>query len=340
MNINQVKAFTWLVSAGLTAGLSYYVFDFYTHRGELQTPRISSQEAQDILQSARIPEGPKLSLNDARAVERSFLELNWTGERPPEPVAEVIRSDEPAKVNHLTMEELISIQMLMEDTLNPDQGRAFISYKPEAGVNIANASLSIEIHVGDRLHKPHQYATVKAITTEHGITFSFDDEARSDEDVLPAEYDTDIKIHIVGSGGEVIEAPSVTIPTLDRKVWRPDHTTMTKENHFVIGKEDQQAFASDYGGILAREARTGRHRNPRTGKYDGIELKSVTPGGRLAAHGAKDGDIIKSINGHPVTSTAEAITYAKNNQDKYTTWEIEVENKGKTRTVTYESPQD
>ena len=57
-------------------------------------------------------------------------------------------------------------------------------------------------------------------------------------------------------------------------------------------------------------------------------------------HGGQDGDIIKSINGHPVTSTAEAITYVKNNEDKYNVWEVVVENKGKSRTVTYESPQD
>jgi S1-C subfamily serine protease len=54
-------------------------------------------------------------------------------------------------------------------------------------------------------------------------------------------------------------------------------------------------------------------------------------------HGAKEGDVVKSINGHPVNTTNEAITFVKTNKDKYSSWEVVIENKGKTRTVTYES---
>jgi S1-C subfamily serine protease len=57
-------------------------------------------------------------------------------------------------------------------------------------------------------------------------------------------------------------------------------------------------------------------------------------------HGAQAGDVIKSINGHTVNSTQEAITYVKTNSNKYTTWEVVIENKGKTRTVTYQSPNN
>ena len=80
------------------------------------------------------------------------------------------------------------------------------------------------------------------------------------------------------------------------------------------------------------------HRDPRTGKFDGIEIQSVQAGGIAARHGAKEGDIIKSINGHPVTSSSEAITFVKNNQESTSTWIVVVENKGRERTVTYESP--
>jgi len=47
--------------------------------------------------------------------------------------------------------------------------------------------------------------------------------------------------------------------------------------------------------------------------------------------------VIKSINGQPVNSVQEAISFVKVNKDKYSTWEVVVENKGKQRTVTYES---
>ena len=48
--------------------------------------------------------------------------------------------------------------------------------------------------------------------------------------------------------------------------------------------------------------------------------------------------MIKSINGTPVTQLSEAITFVKNNKDKYSTWEVVVENRGQTRTVIYETP--
>lgn len=49
--------------------------------------------------------------------------------------------------------------------------------------------------------------------------------------------------------------------------------------------------------------------------------------------------MIKSVNGHPVTSVSEAITYVKNNSSQYTTWEVVVESKGKLKTLFYHSPQ-
>lgn len=342
MNINQVKAFTWLVSATLVAGLSYYVFDFISHKAEMEQPKISREEARDILESAEMPEVTKLSVNDARSVERAFLELNWTGERPPEVVEAPVVDDTPKAPIATPMDELVQIQMLQEDLLNPERGRAYIAYLAAANVveeSTTSAGLSIEVRVGDRLSEPHQYAKVKSITVKHGITFTFDDESRPDQNVMPLKYDSDIKIHVVSSGEAPIEADKINIPRINRDVWRPERTTMTKQGNFVIGSEDQLSFAEDYGGILAREVVHSRHRNPKTGKYDGIELKSVAPGGRMAAHGAQSGDIIKSINGHPVTSTAQAITFVKNNQDKYSSWEVVVENKGKERTVTYESPE-
>ncbi|MCB9914388.1 MAG: hypothetical protein H6828_04445 [Planctomycetes bacterium] len=340
MNINTLKGLTWLVSAGLAAGLVFYVYDFTQRRESINTPRISQEQAREVFDGAKIPEGPKTTINNSKQVERAFLELNWKGERPPKPVEPKVTQTQPTKVPETPVKDLLTVYMVMEDTLYPDQGRASVQYKPAAKVNngAKGATLLEELRVGDRLAKPHEYAKVKSITVERGITFVFDDEARSEEDVQVEEYDYEKFIHVVGIGQAPITAPGITVPRLSREAWRPERTTRTKENNYVIGTEDARVFAEDYGGILAREVRHARHRDPKTGKYDGIELKHVEPGGRLAAHGAQSGDVIKSINGHPVTSTSEAITFVKNHQDEYTTWEVVVENKGKTRTIVYESP--
>jgi S1-C subfamily serine protease len=48
------------------------------------------------------------------------------------------------------------------------------------------------------------------------------------------------------------------------------------------------------------------------------------------------GDIIRSINGEPVTSTNEAISYVKTHADVTTHWVAVVERQGKEITLTYD----
>ena len=50
--------------------------------------------------------------------------------------------------------------------------------------------------------------------------------------------------------------------------------------------------------------------------------------------------MIKSINGHPVSSQQEAIAWAKKNSDKYEIWQVEVENLGRTRIEVFHSPDN
>jgi C-terminal processing protease CtpA/Prc len=140
---------------------------------------------------------------------------------------------------------------------------------------------------------------------------------------------------IVGPDG-VVKPPRVEF-TRKEDIYRPGKTAQLGANRFRLGTEDVKEFGDRYTEILGREVETSRHQDPRTGKYDGIEIKSVKEGSIAARHGAQEGDVIKSINGHPVNSTQEAINFVKVNSNNYTTWEIVVENHGKTRTVTYES---
>ena len=70
MNINQIKLFTWLVSAGVTVGVGYYVYEFNQRTEQWRTERrIPVERAQEILDSAEIPEGPIASLVSKVAIE-------------------------------------------------------------------------------------------------------------------------------------------------------------------------------------------------------------------------------------------------------------------------------
>jgi hypothetical protein len=342
MNINQIKAFTWLLSAGLTVGVGYYVYDFQQRQAVWTTEsRIPPKTAEAILESAVAPEGPKFSLIEREAIERAYYYdpanrqlpnlLDWSG-APPKVVEVAPAPVDDAPVTQVeSIGDKISILMIYH-------GQAWIQYNPGSGVAPpADPKRLTVLKVGDTLAKPLDYATVKAIHGQRGVTFSFEGGEREEETVPSKQYDPGSEVYIAKGDGGGIRAHPTSIPRREA-VWQPEHTTRLSGDIIRIGTVDQQEFAEDFGGILAREVRHARHYNPTTRQYDGIELKSVAPGGKISAHGGQSGDIIKSINGHTVTSSSEAISFVKNNQDKYSKWIVVIENKGKERTMTFESP--
>jgi|GEM_PF-579606 len=356
MNINRIKFFAWVVSAAVTAGIGYYVYEFRNRAQTWQTGhRIPVPKAKEILESAEIPEGPVATLVDRRAIERSYYFdlgnaslpnlLDWSGRPPKEVIVVEPEADEkPVEPTFPPIGPEIRVMAIFQDPDSPDRGVAYIKYKNDPPPNPEGRlteGLPAEVRVGDRLKKPFDYATVKAVRAkEKEIVFAFDDEARPDETVSCAKFDIKTSIHVVTNGQPIQRKSSDPVPRVNLNTFRPERTTKVDEGQFIIGLEDQKDFAQDFGGIIAREVRHGRHWNSKTKKYDGIELKEVKPGGRIAHHGGQSGDVIKSINGHPVTSSSEAISFVKNNQDKYTKWIVVVENKGKERTMTFESPPD
>ncbi len=350
MNINSIKALTWLISAGLTAGVSYYVWDFQQNEAEILKDRLSAEQTKEILDSAEIPEGPISSLVSSNAIERSYYYdlknkslpnlLDWTGAPPREVVVVQPKETEPQAPVHKKIADALTVSLVQQSMASPERSKAWIKYKPESGVPAAGDAFPTVITVGETLPSPLDYATVKAIHADDGITFEFDEEGREDEVVTYRTFDAGVEIYVVGSDQPEIVATPQDVPVVDRNTFRPDKTVLLGDNQFLIGTENMQDFSDDFAGIIAREVRHSRHYNAKLGKYDGIELKEVKPGGQIASHGGQSGDIIKSINGHAVTSSSEAITFVKNNKDKYSKWIVIVENKGKERTMTFESPPE
>ncbi|MFT7667641.1 MAG: hypothetical protein ACI8X5_000320 [Planctomycetota bacterium] len=351
MNINQIKLFTWLVSASVTAGIGYYVYEFRIRSGGwVQERRISEPEAAEILMSAVIPVGPKASLVDRDSIERAFYFdprnralpnlLDWTG-RPPKVVIEEVPDlvESEPEPTFASIAPLIQVVVIFEDLGSSDRGIASVQFTPESKVEPKPEGFPYEIRVGDKLPKPLGFVTVKAIL-ENEIVFSFDDVEREDESVFSIEFDPMAEIYVVSGAKPEVFRPKEDVAQVDENSWRPEHTTMIDTDQWRIGTEDARDFAEDFGGIIAREVRHGRHYNSKLGKYDGIELKEVKPGGKIAGHGGQTGDIIKSINGHPVTSSSEAISFVKNNKDKFSKWIVIVENKGQERTMTFESQSE
>ncbi|MBK8178493.1 MAG: hypothetical protein IPK67_06305 [Planctomycetes bacterium] len=334
MNTGQLKLVSWTLASVFGLGLAGYVGNYLLHRGTLEA-RVGGKEIQDVLSKVTPVEKKAEDIVSYDLVNAALYKFNWTGKAPPKPVEEV---KPVAKVTPGTepVSTLVQVLLIKEDPIDDSGSRAVIKYLPAAKVTMKDPA--IVKHVGDTLDGSLDFISIGDITAA-GVVFKFRDGKRADETVgvneLSRRLDMDT---IAGTKGVLPATPEVRYPKGPRYGEAPDRTVRLSDTSFQIGTADMDDWNDNYQDYLT-EVEHRQHRDPSTGKYDGIVLDKVPPGSVAAAHGAKDGDIIKSINGHPVNSTQEAISFVKNNKDKYDVWEVEVENKGKIRIVTYKVPK-
>lgn len=348
MNITQAKALSWTAAVLLTLGLTAYVV-LFLRKVEALNVVPSAAQIQAVLAKGAPVESNDDGGVDYFKVRRLFHgtceackgdpkchHLNWTG-RVEAPPAEVVETQAaPVEAPRVAIRDLVRILMLRVDLAEPTNSDVFLRYKQGAGVNTPAGVPGFLLRVDDHLAAPHDKVRVTAITAD-GVTFTYEGEGGESETLKPDELPTKSGIVVVGPDGNV-HVRDRLIPTGDAPKFRPGETQRLGENTWVIGDKDLAEFNERYQEILGKEVRTVRHQDPATGKYDGVEIKEVANGSIAERHGAQPGDVIKSINGSPVTSVQEAITFVKNNAGKYTVWKLIVENKGKSRTVIYESP--
>ena len=195
------------------------------------------------------------------------------------------------------------------------------------------------LSIGDDLPEPHSNIAVLSIEPEQ-VTFAFEDEEREPESIQPHAREKSGLIAKADENGVV--AP--TRPTLVGSASAAADSqatlrTVKRKGQYYIGTEDAQTFANDFDQILARDVSSETYYD-KDGKRAGIKLTRVASDSIAAQHGAQTGDVIKSINGHPVNSQQEAIAWAKKNSDKYKIWQVEVENLGRTRIEVFHSPDN
>jgi len=351
MSVTRLREIIWIVSILLTAGLGWYVYEIID-ASRSGAALVDKGEVERNLQDVEDMSGPKHSLVDTQLIRKTFWDFDWSGK--PAPVIVEAPKVEPIEAGpvYTPVSEILAVYFMQEDTTHPELSRAFVFYKSSSGVTGEEAELGQVLYPGDsdgqahderrpcRLPDPHSNIWVHSITLAEGVTFSFEDEERGNESLKTDEFQTELVIPKVDAESAI--RPGVTtIPRGQRGVaWRPEQTTQIGSDSFQIGSQDAVDLGENYAHYLANEVRHRRHRDPQTGKFDGIEIQSVASGSIAARHGAAEGDVIRSINGHPVTSVSEAITFVKNHEDEYSVWEVIISNRGVERTVTYHSPSD
>jgi len=337
MNVTSIKAVCWSTSVAATLYLSYHVWDFYDNL-EQSTVTVDPVAVKSLLDENLDLTIKVAERTDYRDIKRTYVIMNWTGKKAVEPTRVVEKGPaEPARPVYVPVAKLLSILMIQVDLEESAESRILVRYLGN-GITATEGTLS----EGDTLPKPHDGITLKKIDVD-GVVFSFENKEREEETLAPSLGGGDeVLIVSIGPGGERRPVgPGLRIPVTARKAaFRPAETTLIGTNKYRIGTDDATYLGENFAQVLTHEVASRVHYDARTGKRDGVEITRVQPNSVAARHGAQEGDIIKSINGHPVTSKQEAVKFVKNNQDRYTTWEVVVENLGRERTVTYESPSD
>lgn len=378
MNVSQIKALTWLTAAGLGGALGWLILDrlpqFRARLDPQNAPVWADQErATRILHAVNVPEEAPLDLVPQARIQRNFLQLNWTGRAVQAPAPVVVEEKPPEKPPAVPVKDLVRVLLIREEPATPERSRVSLIYKAASGVRGGSATRAVggastpaggragggrgaqpaapapigegsgvdalrTYRAGDRLEAPLDFVRIESIRAREGVTFAFDDESRAHE-TLSLRDSGMVEGLIVAASRETLlrPAPSTSIPMGDRRSAFSENTTRVGENMYRLGFEDMDQIGQNYPSIISSEISHRRYVDPRT-RQSGILLTRVQPGGVAARHGIREGDIIKSINGTPVASPQEVVTFVKNNAETTTTWNVVIENMGQERTVVYESP--
>ena len=342
MNVNAVKGLTWVATLAVGGYLGFFAFDFYQKRPELQKA-LSTERQKEVLDDVEPPKEDDRDLVAVARVKEVFgRDFDWTGKPPPPPPKPKERNDKPREKPKIPVSDLVKVLCIFAHGTDPLAEASYVSVSYTGVLSGLNEDWDLRtLRVGDTLPKPQDGVRVKEIRPRE-VVFAFADESRPDETLEALEYESRGVPGIVA----VAEGHEPSHPAGQTRIqqgvkhftWRPARTEQTGRNEWQIGYETAQDFNRDYGDILARDLKYRPHRDPRTGELDGVQVTDVAAGSLPSQHGVKKGDVVKSINGHRVTSVNGAINYVKSNADTTTRWVVVIESQGREVTRVYNSP--
>ena len=334
-NVGTLKTLSYLTSFGLLGGIGYNLYDYYEN--EQHKNYFDQERAKAVLQGVKEPvPAVARGLNYQEDIKPAIVDANWTGAPPPPPPEPTVEGPkEPVEQPVIPVDDILDVITIIADSDDPAGSRCLIRMVDAA----KPADSDVWLFIGADLPKPHDHIAVLSIKPE-SVTFSFADEEREPEPIRPHVRSEDSMIVKADANGVVAALRPSLVGSASQGPGEvaPLHTTKQKGQYYV-GTEDAKSFANDYEQILSRDISSETHYD-KDGKRAGIKITRVESDSIAAQHGGQSGDVIKSINGFPVSSKQEAIAFAKKNSDRYEIWQVEVENLGRTRTEVYHSPSN
>jgi len=334
MNIQRWKGILWLASLLAGGSLGFSVYWFLQNQAEL-AQEIPEEKIASVLDSVKKPEEQKTDVVSYEDVKRIFHQHDWTGKEKPKPVE--VDPTKPVVVPKVKVADVLKVIAIKVDTSRPENSRAYVFFLGTLGTLNSDKKAPI-LAIGQALPSPHKDIKVKDITAE-GVVFEFEDKERAPETLTTPRAQN--QIVVVGPEGAIQPQarPQIAGASSDLPPYHPEQTVQVKKNEFQIGTQTITDLDRDYARILSQDVRYSTYKNPRTGQTEGIKINHVAPNSIPAQAGLSEGEVLKSINGHRVTSVNDAIAYVKANAETTDTWTAVFEKQGREFTRTYHSPQ-
>ena len=341
MNVRQIKAITWLGALGLGGYLGWTIYGFVQER-PLLAAGIDEDTQRNLLNAVEAPPPPAEDSVGYDVVALAFQKMNWPGAPPEIQVVEGPEEDEGPKHQYKPVSDLLQVKYLQVDR-GGDRSLAWVNYLDPNLIQAATKYEDKILSIGDTLASPWDGVTVADITPE-GVVFSFaseeGDEPRENEVVEASVFERTSMIVVVGEDGVIEPQRASSIENAGPIAWNPLVTTQTRKDEYTLGTESLEEIEQNYAQILTRDIDYQAYRDPKTRKITGIEITKVREGSLPAQHGLQEGEVLKSINGHTVTSVSDATNYVKQNADTTDIWVAVFERRGREYTRTYRSPPE
>ncbi|MEM6674002.1 MAG: PDZ domain-containing protein [Planctomycetota bacterium] len=332
MNVAPLKLLSYLTSAGLVGGIGYLGYDYYENGRHASF--FDSERATEVLNGVQPPPPQQSSaLLYESDIRPAVVDFDWTGRPPEERSAMDVAELEEVTKPVVPVSDILQVVSLYAFDTDPDESLCLVRF-----VDTSVQPRDRWYAVGSTLPSPNENVSVFRISGA-GVEFSFADEERPRETLAAGEGTASGLIARVDDLSKIaVRQRASVIGRREERATSTPRQTELRAGQYYVGTEDASAFAQNYGEILSRDVQTKTYFE--NGKRAGVEVVEVRSGSIAARHGAQSGDVILSINGHPVSSQQEAIQFAKQNSDRYSVWQVEVLRLGRVETLTYHSPDD
>ncbi len=335
MNIRRLKSLLWFTVVLALALAGYTFWDIFQGKKAQRYEAKDPQYFEDLLFSEH-DDRRTYQMGPTSYAEADYEQI-WLarvdGSVPPRPEEELQRNQqrkEPEKPKAPPIDSVLEVGMLVW-SVDPLNRLVAVEYVQDAPGLPADVSKLRRLHLteGEPLKSPYDREPYNGRVVRidpQEVVFHW---GEGEVTVSPG-------LDSAGDGMPVDRVTFATTVDLSAEFdsW-PEQTTRRDDGSFVVGSQDLEQFAG--GGEALQQQLRARSITPTGGGRSFLELTEVEPGSMPSRFGFQTGDRILSVNGHPMSSMAEAIAWGKAhpNEPQYT---VVWERAGKQQTTIVHAP--